>query len=72
MAEIAGRRLRPLSYNPPPEEVDALIERASHHRLGTDFLVDGALDAVSAEFGVHAFTVEGARQRLSRRLRTEN
>ena len=46
-------------------EVDDLIQRASNHRLGTRFLLDGALDAVAATFSVHAFVVDAAREVLS-------
>ena len=49
---------------PSRAEVDALIQRASDHRLGTRFLVDGALDAVAATFNVHAFVVDAARDLL--------
>ncbi|MEK7466270.1 MAG: hypothetical protein AAB074_02545 [Planctomycetota bacterium] len=47
-----------------PEVVDALIDRAKSHPLGTEFLSQGALDSVSAAFQAHAFTVEAARERL--------
>ncbi len=50
---------------PSRAEVDALIQRASNHRLGTRFLIDGALDAVAATFNVHAFVVDAAREVLS-------
>ncbi len=50
---------------PSRAEVDALIKRASNHRLGTRFLIDGALDAVAATFNVHAFVVDAAREVLS-------
>lgn len=55
----------PFGYTPTAGEVDALIRRADGHALGTGFLRDGALDAVAATFGVHAFTVDAARERLS-------
>ena len=44
--------------------VDALIQKASNHPLGTRFLTDGALDAVAATFKVHAFVVDAAREVL--------
>ena len=44
--------------------VDELIERARNHRLGLEFLLEGYLASVAAEFGTHAFTVEEARLRL--------
>ena len=49
---------------PSRAQVDALIQRASDHRLGTRFLIDGALDAVAATFNVHAFVVDAAREVL--------
>ncbi len=49
---------------PSRAEVDALIQRASNHPLGTRFLIDGALDAVAATFNVHAFVVDAAREVL--------
>ncbi len=52
----------PGPYSPDPEEVERLIQRAREHPLGTDFLRDGALDAVSSVFGVHAFVVDSARE----------
>lgn len=50
---------------PKRAEVDALIEKASNHPLGTRFLTDGALDAVAATFKVHAFVVDAAREVLN-------
>lgn len=47
-----------------PESVDALIDRARNHHLGLEFLLEGYLASVAAEFGTHAFTVEEARLRL--------
>ncbi len=52
-------------FRPTSEEVKNLIRRAARHPLGTDFLVQGAPDAVAATFGVHAFIVDGARARLA-------
>ncbi len=46
-------------------DVLALIRRAEEHDLGRDFLAEGALDAVAATFGVHAFLVDAARERLA-------
>ncbi len=51
-------------HRPSRAEVDALIQRASNHPLGTRFLIDGALDAVAATFNAHAFVVDGAREVL--------
>lgn len=42
-----------------------LIRRAGRHSLGRGFLLNGALDAVAATFGVHAFTVEKARELIA-------
>ena len=53
------------TYRPCRAEIDALIQRASNHRLGKGFLVDGSLDAVAATFGVHAFVVDAAREALA-------
>ncbi|MHC4108462.1 MAG: hypothetical protein ACYSTY_10300 [Planctomycetota bacterium] len=50
----------PNSYRPTAAEVDDL----AGHPLGTDFLANGALDAVAATFGVHAFVVDAAREAL--------
>lgn len=52
----------PRRYQPTAAEVDDLIRRAAGHPLGTDFLINGALDAVAATFSVHAFAVEAARR----------
>jgi len=49
---------------PNRAEVDALIDQASNHPLGTRFLIDGALDAVAATFNAHAFVVDAAREVL--------
>ncbi|MFN7976303.1 MAG: hypothetical protein U0166_28880 [Acidobacteriota bacterium] len=46
------------------DAVDALIARAAEHPLGVAFLKEGALDAVAAIHGVHAFVVDQARERL--------
>lgn len=55
-----------------PESVDDLIARARSHDLGLEFLLDGYLASVAAEFGTHAFTVEEARLRLrSERRKTD-
>ncbi len=49
---------------PTDGEVVELIAAAMRHPLGLEFLLDGNLGAVAAIFGVHAFTVDAARQRL--------
>ncbi len=46
-------------------DVEALIARARGHALGLDFLLRGAPDAVAMTFGVHAFVVDAARDRLA-------
>ena len=59
----------PVANYSDPLLVDDLIARARNHRFGIEFLRDGLLGSVAAEFGAHAFTVEAARQRL---LKDEN
>ncbi len=65
MAPSSRRHLSRNGYSPPRQEVEMLIDRASKHALGTEFLREGAIDAVAAIFQVHAFTVERARRHLS-------
>lgn len=55
----------PLRFEPTPAEVDALIQAASRHALGLDFLRRGHLGTVAVTFNAHAFTVIAARDRLS-------
>ncbi|MHC4141769.1 MAG: hypothetical protein ACYSUF_07795 [Planctomycetota bacterium] len=55
----------PNPYQPTREEVDDLIRRAEEHQLGTEYLVEGALDSVAATFQVHAFVIEAARAALA-------
>ncbi len=52
------------SYTPGADEVARLIAAATAHPLGLEFLLEGNLCAVATMFGVHAFTVDAARQRL--------
>lgn len=52
-------------YKPSKREVEKLIARAREHPLGLGYLKDGAADSVSATFGVHAFVVDSARDRLT-------
>ena len=52
------------SHHSDPHVVDELITRARSHELGIEFLLNGFLASVAAEFGAHAFTIEAARQRL--------
>ena len=59
-----GAEHLPVSHHSDPRVVDELIARARNHELGIEFLLDGFLASVAAEFGAHAFTVEAARQRL--------
>jgi hypothetical protein len=54
----------PIRYRPTVEEVTILVRQAASHPLGTNFLAKGAIDAVAATFGVHAFVVDEARRRL--------
>jgi len=49
---------------PGTGDVESLISRARDHALGLEFLVRGAHDAVAVTFGVHAFVVDAARDRL--------
>ncbi len=51
-------------YRPTPDEIKGLLRRAAGHPLGTEFLLKGALDAVAATFGTHAFVVDAARDQL--------
>lgn len=59
-------RAAPLRYEPTPAEIDALIQAASQHALGLEFLRRGHLGTVAVTFHAHAFTVVAARDRLSR------
>jgi hypothetical protein len=51
---------------PTRDEVENLIARAREHPLGLEFLKFGALDAVAAIHGAHAFVVDAAREYLAR------
>jgi len=51
---------------PTPDQVESLIARAREHPLGLEFLESGALDAVAAIHGAHAFVVDAAREYLAR------
>ncbi len=62
-ARAQGHAAKPGS--PTPNAIARLIDRAGRHPLGVTFLRDGSLDAVAATFGVHAFTIEAARARLT-------
>jgi hypothetical protein len=57
----------PKPYQPNTKEVDDLIRRAADHELGTEYLLEGALDSVAATFHVHAFVIEAARSVLEAR-----
>jgi len=52
-------------YQPTASEIAKLMQQASDHPLGKNFLVEGSLDSVAATFGVHAFVVEAARESLN-------
>jgi hypothetical protein len=54
------------SCEPTRDEVENLITRAREHPLGLEFLEFGALDAVAAIHGAHAFVVDAAREYLAR------
>ena len=62
---IRGSTSGPWRRRPEPRDVEALIARAKDHALGLDFLLRGAHDAVAMTFGVHAFVVDAARERLA-------
>lgn len=53
-------------HQPTRDEVEGLIARAREHPLGLEFLEFGALDAVAAIHGAHAFVVDAAREYLAR------
>ena len=48
----------------PTDAVTELIASARRHPFGVDFLLEGYLPSVAAEFHAHAFIVEAARARL--------
>ena len=66
MSDPSRTRCEPLRYEPTTAEVDALIEAASRHALGLEFLRRGHLGTVAVTLKAHAFTVVAARDRLSR------
>ncbi|MBL1217588.1 MAG: hypothetical protein D8M59_08840 [Planctomycetes bacterium] len=51
-------------FTPSAQVIEQLIRRAEKHPLGMEYLVNGSLDSVSATFGVHAFVVDAAREKL--------
>ncbi len=51
-------------YVPSDREIGELIAAATRHPLGIQFLMEGQLCAVATMFGVHAFTVDAARERI--------
>ncbi len=55
---------QPEAFQAREHEVAALIGAAKAHPLGTEFLIDGHLEAVAVTFQVHAFTVDAARRVL--------
>ena len=59
-----SKQYSPTRYQPTAVEVNVLVHRATAHPLGTRFLANGAIDAVAATFGVHAFVVDEARRRM--------
>jgi hypothetical protein len=63
-AQDRGQHVGP-GWRPREGEVLDLIRRAEEHELGRAFLAHGAQDAVAAVFGVHAFVVDAARERLA-------
>lgn len=55
---------RPGVIRPDPSEIDRLLAAARSHPLGVEFLMNGYLGSVAVTFGVHAFAVEAARERV--------
>ena len=66
--ERLHERSNAFAFRPTADEVNDLIARACVHRFGLEFLMNGYLGSVAAEFGVHAFTVEAARERVRRTI----
>ena len=64
MSSSRPDRALPHPYRPSAGEVQDLMRRARAHPFGAGFLAEGALDAVAATFGVHAFVVTRARDAL--------
>ncbi len=64
MTSASSKQDPPDRYRPTVEEVTVLVRQAASHPLGTQFLAKGAIDAVAATFGVHAFVVDEARRRM--------
>ncbi len=64
MTTDSSKQDAPGRYRPTAEEVTVLVRQAASHPLGTEFLAKGAIDAVAATFGVHAFVVDEARRRM--------
>jgi len=52
-------------FRPQPQQIEQLISDARNHPLGIQFLLEGDLCAVAVLFGVHVFTVEAAREKLT-------
>ncbi len=63
-ADSSGVAVRTPAGTGSDADVVELIGAATRHPLGLEFLLEGNLGAVAAIFGVHAFTVEAARERL--------
>jgi hypothetical protein len=59
------RTSQPLPYQPTAAEIDKLIDAASQHALGLDFLRRGHLGTVAITFRTHAFTVVAARDKMA-------
>jgi len=64
MTPDSSKQDAPGRYRPTVAEVTVLVRQAASHPLGTQFLAKGAIDAVAATFGVHAFVVDEARRRM--------
>lgn len=52
------------AFHARESDAQDLIRRADGHRVGRQLLLRGAQDAVAMTFGVHAFLVDSARDRL--------
>jgi hypothetical protein len=62
---VSDPRPRPdLPSGPDPVLVEDLIRLAEAHPLGLEYLREGLPDSIAATFGVHAFVVDAARERL--------
>jgi len=61
----AKSHAQPLRFQPTDAEITAVIDAASRHPLGLDFLRRGHLGTVAVTFQTHAFIIVAARERLA-------